>query len=311
MTATSTAGPAAAVDHPLVGSVREYAEQVLRPAALRTEREGVSTQRIEELRRLGLLNHLAPETYGGAAVGVAEDRIVHEVVAGACFNTWLVWAQHAPAALRLAGTTATSPLVGRVLRGEALLGAGISDVRRYPHRYVAARRTGGGWTFTGTLSWVSGWGLHDALTVSAVEPGTERVVTALVTVGDRTRATALDLSVVQGSRTERVLLDDVLVPDEQVLAVQSLEESRRGDVDLASDARTTSGWPRPCCASSRGPTTRSRSGSHRAGGRAWPGCAPAPTPSATPRPPPGPARRRTASSSGSRSRSRPSTPSPR
>ncbi|GAA3300171.1 acyl-CoA/acyl-ACP dehydrogenase [Dactylosporangium vinaceum] len=214
-----------------VRAVHDHAERMLRPAALRTDREGVTAEQIADLRAVGLLTH--------RSLGRDADRRVHELLAGACFNTWLVWAQHAALAQRL--TTAGGPLpdLARQARaGEILLGAGVSDVRSYPRRYIAATRTGGGWTFSGTISWVSGWGLSPALTVAAVEPASETVVTALVEVGQRTRVTApLHLAAVAGSRTERVSLDDVFVPDEHVLTRQSLEQTRFDDLATASDAR--------------------------------------------------------------------------
>lgn len=233
---------AAADAHPVVARVRRYADDVLRPDALRTERDGVTAARIDELRSLGLLHHLAPASHGGLALDRATDRRLHEVVAGACFTTWLVWAQHAPLVGRLTERlTRGEPLPAlaeRILRGEILLGAGISDVRRFPDHHIAATRVPGGWTFSGTISWVSGWGLSSALTVAAVEPGTRTVVTALVGVGPDTRvATPLRLASVAGSRTERVLLDDVHVPDAHVLSTRSLEQTRVDDLAVASDAR--------------------------------------------------------------------------
>lgn len=242
ITCTAAESVTMADDHPLVRRVRDYAEKVLRPTALRTDREGVTRERITQLRDLGLLNHTAPAIYGGAEVDQNTDRRLHEIVSGACFNTWLVWAQHGS----LAGRIVTSRPVGdplpelfvRVLRGEAFLGAGVSDVRRYPDHYITATRVPGGWEFAGTISWVSGWGLHHALTVAAIEPSTETVVTALVGVGDRTRATPIDLHAVSGSRTERVVLEQVLVPDAHVLTEQTLTQWRFGDLGVASDARS-------------------------------------------------------------------------
>jgi hypothetical protein len=249
MTATDTPGltPAQAVSaadrNAFVSRVAEYASRVLRPSALRVDREGVSAERIQELRALGLLNHLAPAEFGGQADSLdqAADRRLHELVAGACLNTWLVWAQHAPlvsvqAASAAAGTP-LSDLAQRALRGEVLFGAGISDVRRCPGRFIAAQRTGAGWTFSGVLSWVSGWGLNSVLTIAAVQPDTQTVVTALVPVDERTRATPLDLSVAGGSHTVRVVLDDVVVPDEHVISTRTLEDWRIGDIAVASDAR--------------------------------------------------------------------------
>jgi hypothetical protein len=249
MTATSTTRPTAAEavsasdSHPFVHAVRDYAERVLRPTALRTEREGITACRVAELRELGLLNRL-PAGGGYGELGHNAARRIHEIVAGGCFNTWLVWAQHvAPLSGRLAESVKTGEplpaLPRKALAGELLLGAGISDVRSFPVRYIEAIRVDGGWIFGGTISWVSGWGLSSALTVAAVEKATETVVTALVEVSDRTRAAApLDLAAVAGSRTERVTLDDVLVPDEHVISLRTLERTRFDDIATASDARS-------------------------------------------------------------------------
>lgn len=224
---------------PVIAAVARYAEEELRPAAMDVDAAEVPAATIERLRGLGVLNHLAPAAFGGAGLDRDADRRLHEILSGACFNTWLVWAQHAPFVGRLAANlnSGPAPLAERLLRGEILCGAGISDVRRYPDRYVAATRTPGGWVFDGTLSWVSGWGLSEVLAVAAVDPGTAEVVTALVPVSDRTVATPLRLSTVTGSRTERVRLDRVPVADENVLSVQSFDEWRRADAALSGDAR--------------------------------------------------------------------------
>ncbi|MEV0544092.1 acyl-CoA dehydrogenase family protein [Nocardia salmonicida] len=64
----------------LLVRVRDYAEQVLRPAALSTDRDGVLADRIDELRDLGLLNDLAPGEFGGLAI----DRDTGCSGVGAC-----------------------------------------------------------------------------------------------------------------------------------------------------------------------------------------------------------------------------------
>ena len=231
----------AADGEPFIAGAKAYADSVLRPAALQTDRHGVTSEGVSELARLGLLNHTAPAEFGGAAIGRAGDRRLHEIIAGSCFNTWLVWAQHAPMVGRLVlehheGAELTD-LSRDVLAGRLLLGAAISDVRRFPHSFIEATRTGGGWTFSGTISWVSGWGLNTVLVVAAVEASTQTVVTAFVPVGDRVGVAHLELGAVGGSRTERVTLDDVFVPSSDVILVQSLTDWRKEDLGTAGDAR--------------------------------------------------------------------------
>ncbi|MCW2560958.1 MAG: acyl-CoA dehydrogenase [Mycobacterium sp.] len=241
-TATTPADAVTAADlEPFIARAKAHADAVLRPAALQTDREGVTPAGVAQLAGLGLLNHTAPAEFGGAAIGRAGDRRLHEIVAGSCFNTWLVWAQHAPMVGRLAmeyqkGAELTS--VSRdVLAGRVLLGAAISDVRRFPRSFIAATRTGDGWTFAGTISWVSGWGLNTVLVVAAVEAATHTVVTAFVPIGERVRATHLELGAVGGSRTERVTLDDVFVSASDVILTQSLTDWRKEDLGTAGDTR--------------------------------------------------------------------------
>ncbi|MBP1078431.1 alkylation response protein AidB-like acyl-CoA dehydrogenase [Microbacterium terrae] len=241
----AVAGPAADADaadaHPLVAAAAAYAAERLRPAALTTDAVGVTAEQIDDLADLGLLNHLAGERYGGAALGRAEDRRIHEHVSSACLNTWLVWAQHAPLARRVESALVDPPPPGGVidalLRGRILAGAGLSDVRRYPQRYVAARSVGEGWRLTGTVSWVSGWGLNQAMLVAGVDAERERVVLALVPIDDRFTAQPIALTAVAGSRTARVRLEEVVVPSDLVLDVQPLERWRRADRESAVDAK--------------------------------------------------------------------------
>lgn len=235
--------------HPLLAEVETYAARVLRPAALETDRLGVTDQTVRDLAELGALNHLAPADHGGAELDRAADRRLHEIIAGACFNTWLVWAQHGPQVGRIRQALDDSgrllepldpELGGRILRGEVFLGAALSDVRRYPDRYVAARRTATGWSFDGTISWVSGWGLNEWLGVAGVDdsdPSGPRVVYGLIPVGEGVHAEPLRLSAANGSRTERVTLHGVAVPEHRVIAVQDLETWRAADVSAAADAR--------------------------------------------------------------------------
>jgi alkylation response protein AidB-like acyl-CoA dehydrogenase len=171
---------------------------------------------------------------------VCGERRIFEHIAYGCLNTWLVWAQHFAVSSRLIRAIEAGkppgPLHTSILRGELLAGAGVSDVRAFPERYIAARRVDGGWELNGTISWVSGWGLNSVLIVAGVEPATERVVAGLVRVGERTRATPLELRSVSGSRTERVVLTDAFIEDENVLDVVPLQEWLQRDRGMASNA---------------------------------------------------------------------------
>ncbi|MEU0925524.1 acyl-CoA dehydrogenase family protein [Streptomyces malaysiensis] len=238
---TAAAAVDAADERPLVAHTKKYALEKLAPAALQTDREHVSRDTIEDLRGLGLLNHLAPLEFGGAGLDRYADRRLHELLAYADLNVWLIWAQHAPTVARIAGTLnsedgGSHPLVEPVLRGELLIGAALSDVRRYPTGNLTARRSRDGWTVNGTVSWFSGWGLNEAAVLAAVDPESEQVILALVPIDEHYRATPLALQALSGSRTERVRILDVVVPDAYALAVKPLAEWQHSDNSTAGNA---------------------------------------------------------------------------
>jgi hypothetical protein len=228
----------------VVSRARDVAAQVLRPSALDVDRRGVPAGHIAALAAAGLLNAGADPEFGGGGGDSVTDRALGEILAGADPNTWLIWTQHAPQVTRLNAAHragADLPEIAyEILRGERLAGAALSDVRRYPERYIRATRAGSGWRFDGTVSWVSGWGLNSVLTVAAVDPDTDQVVTALVPVGEGLpgiRAEPLDLAALSGSRTARVELTGVEVPDGNVLSVESHDRWRVGDTGTATDAK--------------------------------------------------------------------------
>lgn len=224
-----------------IQDIRTYAGTTLRPTAVEVDRTGVGADRIAGLANAGLLNHLAPAEFGGAETDTATDRQIAETLAGACPNTWLVWTQHAPQVGRLAALYRDGvdlpDTAYEILRGERIAGAALSDVRRYPDRYIRATRVRGGWRLDGTVSWVSGWGISTVLTVAAVDPGTETVVTALVPVGEGFRPAQLQLAALNGSRTYRVGLEGVVVADDNVLSREPMEQWRRRDTGVATDAK--------------------------------------------------------------------------
>ncbi|MGV9862199.1 acyl-CoA dehydrogenase family protein [Rhodococcus koreensis] len=232
----------AADELPLVSQVRDFAYNTLAPRALQTDREGVTADTVEELRRLGLLNHLAPARFGGAELDKAAERRVHEHLAYGDFNTWLAWAQHTGLIVHFTALADSGEPIGelgeRVLRGEILTGTAISDARHYPTRYVRADPADGGWTITGTVSWVSGWGINTLLSVAAIDPTTETQLLALIPVDDvRLRAEPLGLVAATGSRTWRVTFEGAFVAESDIVKHTPRSEWNRRDQNIVSDVR--------------------------------------------------------------------------
>lgn len=225
----------------LLARARDYLDAEIAPHVLRIDSEGVDISVIERFRALGLLN-VGAERFGGIAATAEEQRDLHEAVAHASLNVWLVWAQHAGAVVRvvnwLGDREPPHPLVDDLVHGRVLSGAALSDVRHYPEQYIRAQRTDGGYRLTGTISWVSGWGLNQVLLTAAIDPQTDEVVRLLVPTADATSAEPLDLAAVAGSHTWRVRLEDVLVPDALVFDVQPLQAWTPVDHEGAIDVKT-------------------------------------------------------------------------
>ncbi|MET0162248.1 MAG: acyl-CoA dehydrogenase family protein [Microbacteriaceae bacterium] len=228
----------------LLPAVERYAERVLRPGAAHAASAPIPAERVAELRALGALNHLAGPEWGGLGATTAQDRRVHELVAAGCFNTWLVWAQHASSvgfaagALAKRGTDAApGPHTQALLRGDRLAGAALSDLRRFPDRYLAARRDGAGWRIDGRVSWFSGWGLGELIVVGAIDER-QRVIVGVAEL-DATAVTAepLELGSLAGSRTAALRLEGLRLDDAEVLSVASREQWALRDEQLSVSAR--------------------------------------------------------------------------
>lgn len=240
---TSSADAVDAADSvPVVARARDFALEELAPQALRTDAEGVSPEIVDRLRTLGLLNAHAPAEFGGAQVNKAGERRIHEYIARGDFNIWLVWAQHSGVVTHFSERAESGKSVGdfgeRVLRGEIFTGTAISDVRHYPQRYVRATAVDGGWNIEGTVSWVSGWGINQLLTVAAIDPRTETRLLVVVDVADeRIHAEKLPLVAASGSHTWRVRFDAVFVPEGDVVTQAPISEWGNKDRAIVSDIR--------------------------------------------------------------------------
>src|SRR5689334_23949979 len=159
--------------HPVVAAVRELAEQLLAPSAAEVDATAVPRSHLDALGAAGVL---------GLAVGdvpPAVVRRVNELLAGADLSTWFVQAQHHYPVRLLASTGARPDVLAALTSGRAVAGIAFSHLRRRPQEVLAARPDGGGWTFTGTAPWYTGWGLNDVALVAGLTDD-DRAVFALV-----------------------------------------------------------------------------------------------------------------------------------
>jgi alkylation response protein AidB-like acyl-CoA dehydrogenase len=207
-------------------TVLEAVDQVCRdriePAALAVDADVVPRSHLDALASTGLFAGVT------AGTGPAVVRAAHERLAGACLSTWFVVAQH-QTPLQLV-RAAPQPLRSAVLplleSGTTVAGIAFSHLRRWPHRPVEVESLPGGWRFTGTAPWYTGWGINDVMVLAGASPsGT--VVFALVPAepSERLRpGEPLDTLAMTAARTVPLLLDGLVVPEDGIVAVSSMDD---------------------------------------------------------------------------------------
>ncbi len=208
--------------------------------AARLEAEGVTRADVRRLADAGLLAVHGPEELGG--VPAAEQRHTAELLAGASPDLWFVWFQHGPV-VRMLGRSDNAELaarhVPRLCRGEEQGGVAYSHLRT-PRPSVGAARTPGGWTFTGTQPWCTGWPLVDQVLAGALSDDGQQVVFALVPGGDRAELHStgeLGLAAMGGTGTHALAFDGLAVPDEQVVAVRDRAEFSAYDTAMNANVQ--------------------------------------------------------------------------
>ncbi len=221
-------------DHPCVRAALSLAGEVLAPAAERVDVEGVPMSHVEALARAGLLGVYGPVAAGGADVDAPVARRVTEVLSGADGATWFVWTQHATpvrALVRSGNAELTARWLPRLCR-DALGGIAVAHLRRSEGPTVRARPGhAGGWTFEGTASWVTSWGLAEVLLVGAVTDD-GRAVLALVPARRQPGmepSAPLALAAMGATATVRLDFAGLKVAAADVIDVVNLAEWRRAD----------------------------------------------------------------------------------
>ncbi len=144
-----------------------------------------------------------------------ERSDVTAALAGGCLATAFVWLQHQGA---LAGVVRSSGPAARFVpdlaTGRVRAGVVITAVRG--PRPLRLRPVEGGWTISGSATWVTGWGIAEVLRVAAVaEDGA--VTTLLVDAGPGMRADPAPLVAANASATVTLTFDEVPVPADRLL----------------------------------------------------------------------------------------------
>jgi alkylation response protein AidB-like acyl-CoA dehydrogenase len=224
----------------------EPALEVLAQWAEAADRDGVSRSSIDALARAGLL--------GRSLDPVALQRELAERIAMVCATTWFCWTQHQSPMQALAHSEESpgvSALKERWLAGlesGELLGAvAFAHVRRPGPPNPVAARTDGGWLINGTLDWVTSWDIADVVLVMVRGSGADadslisfylpagrsvaagQALPAGVQVGE-----LLKLLSMSGTHTRPLTFENVFIPDDLVVSVQTWSDWERADLRKTS-----------------------------------------------------------------------------
>lgn len=208
--------------------------------AARLEDEGVTRDDVAAMAVGGLLAVFGPPELGG--VPAPEQRRVAELLAGSSPDAWFVWFQHGPVVKMLVASENTA-LAARHLpalcSGQQLGGVAWSHLRTAKPS-VFATRVDGGWSFSGFQPWCTGWGLTDVVLVGALSTSTDEVVFGIVPAGDRPAlhsAGELGLAAMAGTSTHALRVDELFVPDDDLVLVTDREPWAAADAALNANVQ--------------------------------------------------------------------------
>jgi hypothetical protein len=205
--------------HLLVAAAEELTDTVLLPDAPAVDRaDRVPEAHFGALAGAGL--------YGIEAVSdlSQSDRwLITEILASGCMGTAFVWIQHHSAVRALLATDnerLRSAWAEDLLAGRRRAGIAIGGVRP-PDPSLRAQPIGSGWSFTGEVPWVTGWGMIDVLLVGAATLD-DREVWALIPWDQRQGfvPTRHHLIAAHASSTVHLRFENVSVASHEVVAVE-------------------------------------------------------------------------------------------
>ncbi len=237
----------------ILRAAREFADQVLAPAAMEVESSGrIPQTHLDQLAAAGLYGMAGPADHGGLDVDLVTASRIVEVLAGGCLSTAFVWLQHHSAVRAVAASMDTGlrdtwlrPLCGGQRRaGLALAGAMPGS------SLLQAEVVPGGYLFEGISPWVTGWGHVDTL-FAAARDERDNVVWGLIDAspGAALAFERLEMVAVMASQTVKVSFRRCFVPAERIAATMPVAEWRIRDAGgLRANGSLALGVAGKCCA---------------------------------------------------------------
>jgi alkylation response protein AidB-like acyl-CoA dehydrogenase len=225
--------------------VRDFTNSEIKPLAHKIdEEEKIPRELIQKLGELGLMGTSFPAEYGGGGFGETGYCIMQEEIGRGCLATATFMGAHQSIganAIYLGGSEelkkkylvplAEGKMIGGFALTEALAGSDSFNLR------TRAKRDGSDWVINGEKLWITNGGIADVLSVFA---RTERGITGFVVETNTKGFTAgppEHKMGIRGSMTNAITLDNVRVPNENVIgedgrgflvAMKTLDAGRLG-----------------------------------------------------------------------------------
>jgi alkylation response protein AidB-like acyl-CoA dehydrogenase len=223
----STTPTTVAKSDDLIAQAVRLADDHLFPSALKVDESGsVPTGQLDRLAAAGMHSIFSPVDCGGLGVDQSTILKILETIAGGCLTTAFVWTQHAGACRAAAGSAGPmrDSWAHSLATGEARGGVAFAHLLRPGTPLIQADPVDGGWTFTGTAPFVSGWG-HIDVVLTAARHGDD-IIWALLDAADSTTLTSkrLRLAAVDSTVTAELTFEDHTVPGDQVTHIESFDD---------------------------------------------------------------------------------------
>ena len=215
------------LDSDLVDRATQLADNHLFPSALKVDASGaIPSAQLDLVRDAGFHGLFAPTEFGGLGASPETQWAVHESLSGGCLTTSFVWAQHAgpsKAAVETNGPMRTR-WAEALATGESRGGVAFAHLNRPGTPMLQAEPKGGGWAFSGSAPFVTGWGHIDVVLTAARH--NDSVVWAMVDAQDCETITSrrLALAAVDSAVTVELTFDKHPIPTTSVTSIESFTE---------------------------------------------------------------------------------------
>ena len=215
------------LDRELVDRAAQLADNHLFPSALEVDASGVvPSLQLDLVRDAGFHGLFTPVEFGGLGASPETQWAVHESLSGGCLTTSFVWAQHAGPSKAAIETTGPMRQRGAeaLATGESRGGVAFAHLNRPGTPVLLAEPRAGGWEFSGSAPFVTGWGHIDVVLTAARHNGS--VVWAMLDAQDCETISSrrLTLAAIDSAVTVELSFDKHPVAEASVISVENFAE---------------------------------------------------------------------------------------